>query len=203
MIGVIVSHISHLLSVLILYQLSLNIQSSTASPTASKFASLSAVLHIISPASLFLSAPYAESSFALLNFTGFYLYLQSRRSHLLEENPRSNVLMLLCGFVFGIATMFRGNGLFSGLVFVYDALEIVYHSAQMYCTAEKGLELVKIAHRLIIIGFAGCLMACIAVIPQYIAYSEFCVWTAPNSSKRSWCDAAIPSIYAWVQKQYW
>ncbi|KAL9127967.1 MAG: hypothetical protein Q9217_003258 [Psora testacea] len=202
-IGTIVAHACHLLSVLVLYELTLIVWSGTSSQTASAFAFLSATLHIISPAGLFLSAPYAESSFALLNFTGFYLYSLSRRSHSLDVAPFTDIFLLFSGFTIGIATTFRGNGLFGGLIFVWDALETLWLILQTLGTVETDFKVVKLMKRLIITGFSGVMMACVALVPQYIAYSELCVQVAPNSSERPWCNATIPSIYAWVQKEYW
>ena len=201
--GSLVAHACHLLSVLVLYQLTLSLSSSVTTKRSSAFAFMSANLHIISPAGLFLSAPYAESSFALVNFTGFYLYSQSFQSHKLDKALLSNCLLLLSGITFGVASMLRGNGLFSGVVYVYDAIEIMWTAVWKIQTFETGFELVSIFQRLIIIGFTGVLMACIACVPQYIAYSELCLKVSSNLGKRKWCDATVPSVYAWVQKEYW
>ncbi len=62
-----VAHVSHLLSVVVLYRLGKLVWAD------GRLAFLAASLHIFSPAGLFLSAPYAESTFSLLSFVGFYI----------------------------------------------------------------------------------------------------------------------------------
>ena len=56
-----ISHVSHLIAVLALYQLTITLCNDR------KLAYLAAVVHILSPAGLFISAPYAESPFACLD----------------------------------------------------------------------------------------------------------------------------------------
>ncbi|KAL8760646.1 MAG: hypothetical protein Q9184_003183 [Pyrenodesmia sp. 2 TL-2023] len=78
-----------------------------ASPTSAqcrRVAFVSACLHIISPAGLFLSAPNAESSFAFLNFSGYYLYALGLQAH---QDGRANLrdaMVVLSGLFFGVST---------------------------------------------------------------------------------------------------
>ncbi|KAL9099431.1 MAG: hypothetical protein Q9163_005067 [Psora crenata] len=201
--GIIIAHACHLFSVLAMYQLTLSVWSEVAFQKLRNFAFLSATLHIISPAGLFLSAPYAESPFALLNFAGLYFYSQSYRQHLLKPTLLSACLMLSSGCTFGVATMFRGNGLLSGTVFVYDALETLSVLLRTISTSITHCEVANAVQRLAITGLSGLLMACIALFPQYVAYTELCLEAPSNMTRRPWCDSTIPSIYAWVQKEYW
>jgi len=192
--GIVISHTSHLISVLILYELTLAVFPRVAWKKRSKTALLAATLHIISPAGIFLSAPYAEGSFSLLNFAGFYLYAYGsteppKRSRLLQD-----CFVMSSGAIFGIATTFRGNGLFSGLILVWDAITSIIKILQQ---TEVGLSL----RSLVVVSASGVLMACVALVPQYLAYIEYC-WTATEQG-RPWCAAWIPSIYAYVQKKYW
>ena len=157
---------------------------------------LAASLHIISPAGMFLSAPYAESSFSFLSFAGYYLYAKATLMHGENKDTQRDSLVLFSGVVFGIATTFRGNGLLSGLLFVWDAL---------VCGARilQSIETVSNARHLLTVSMSGLLMACIAMTPQYLAYDEYCVRGSVDSDKRPWCSYWPPSIYTWVQRQYW
>jgi len=177
-----------------LYELTLAVYPKRTTEQRSIIAFLAATLHILSPAGMFLSAPYAESSFSLLNFTGFYLYANAS-----TEQPRGSQLLkdcsiTFCGVAFGIATTFRGNGIFSGLVLVYDAITSLIDLL-------KGVEVVCNIRRLVVVTFSGIIMACIALVPQYLAYVEYCC--IADETRRPWCAGWIPSVYAWVQKEYW
>ncbi len=179
-----------------LYQLTILIWPTVSKEKLSTFALLSAILHIISPAGLFLSAPYAESPFSLLSFVGFYLYAKSHEIRLRNQTGRGDSVLMLSGLVFGFASVFRGNGLFSGLIFIYDAIEAVF-------LVLHGTELAGSIRIFVTIVSAGLLMACIAIVPQYFAYVDLCTGKNDQSSPRPWCSNWIPSVYAWVQGHYW
>ena len=193
--GILLSHTFHFLSVLILHELTRAVFPDR-SRSRSRLAFIAASLHIISPAGIFLSAPCAESLFAFLNFFGFYLYTRSIEGHSRALGMRRNVLMILAGVVFGIATTFRGNGLLSGLLFIYDGV-ISMRSILRSRDASDNIR------RLAVVGFSGGLMACIGIIPQYLAYNEYCLRRRVGNERRPWCLRWIPSVYAHVQKEYW
>ena len=190
-VGIVVAHISHLLSVLVLHSLSLLSLQNFPPSKQSSMASITACLHIISPAGIFLSAPYAESPFSLMSFIGFYLYA---KSVLPSSNPKAprELFLATSGFLLGLATLLRGNGLLSGLIFVYEAIHhviaILFHQSRT-----AGFR------RLSVLVLTGTLMGCIAVYPQYLAFREYCTPVA----NRPWCSNWLPSIYGWVQSEYW
>lgn len=196
--GILVSNIAHLLSVLVLYSISKLISETPSSPRSQSFAFISASLHTISPAGLFLSAPYAESSFSLLNFVGFSLYASSLQAHRGGYSNRRDVLVIASGLAFGLATTFRSNGLLSGLLFCFDiirSMSTILEDMQQK-TALSGLR------RIIFLVTAGLLVAAGSVFPQYLAYHEYCVDAQPRH-RAPWCTHRVPSIYAWVQSYYW
>lgn len=160
-----------------------------------RVAFVSAFLHIISPAGIFLSAPYAESSFALMHFSGYYLYALSLQAH---GDGRANVrdfLAVLSGLLLGLASTLRSNGLLSGLLFCFDLASCIVDYLQ-----SGGL--LRNLRRSIFIVVAGTLVGMCFLFPQYLAYREFCL--EPEAQYRpSWCTNRIPSIYAWVQDHYW
>ena len=179
-----------------LHELTLVVYPTLLASKRSKLALLAASLHIISPAGMFLSAPYAESCFSFLNFTGFYVYTNTVGSHDQNHVIWRDVSIVFAGLVFGLATTFRGNGLFSGLVLIHDAL---------YCVIKilRSAEIVKNFRRLLVVCISGILMALIAGLPQYLAYKEYCGSESAYGLVRPWCLNWVPSIFAWVQKEYW
>ena len=144
---------------------------------------------------MFLSAPYAESSFSLLNLGGYYLYAKAETSASAQSRKR-DALIVFSGIVLGVGTTFRGNGLFSGLILIYDAVSSMskmVHSANIQANMRK----------LFVVCLSGVLMACIAIVPQCLAYKEYCTKFSAETPVRPWCSIWVPSIYAWVQKEYW
>lgn len=179
-----------------LYQLTLTAFPKVPAKRRSMFAFLTASLHIISPAGMFLCAPYAESIFSFLNFSGFYFYARSLERTVGSFDASWVGFMLLSGAFFGIATTFRGNGLFSGLVLVYDAISTTILML-------RSCDFANNIRRLLVTLIAGLMMGCLSVIPQYVAYLEYCTGQNIETPGRPWCSNWVPSIYAWVQRHYW
>jgi GPI mannosyltransferase 2 len=189
LVAICIAHTAHLLSVLVLFNLTRAIFPSQVN---SVFALTTSLLHILSPAGLFLSAPYAESSCALLSFLGCLLFTKSRVSRG-QHTLGHDLLVLAAGLTFGIATTFRSNGILNGLLLLEEALRTLYY-------LRYDFSFIKV-RRLIATGFGGLLVGVGFALPQYIAYREYC---APsNIQSRPWCERALPSIYAFVQSYYW
>lgn len=191
--GISLANISHGASVLTLYSLSRSI---LKEPDASKVAFVAACLHIISPAGMFLSAPYAESPFALLTFAASLLFSRSISA---EENSsaRQDLALVASGALFGIATTFRSNGLLNGLLYIEEALRVL-HECSRKVTSVK-------VRRLVAVGIGGLGVGAGFIFPQYIAYQDFCKTqnTLDGDNVRVWCTKALPSIYIFVQDHYW
>ncbi|KAL4735702.1 GPI mannosyltransferase 2 [Aspergillus similis] len=189
--AVVLSHVAHYLSVLALYQLSLNV---FGYETERKrlFCFLSAALHIISPAGAFLSAPYGEPLFSFLNIAGFYSYSSSLIDLTKRKQLMSHVKLLISGCFFAVATAVRSNGILSGILLAYDALNQAYE-----IIARRSP---RAAARLCFVIISGCTVALGFVIPQYLAYTAYCL---NEGLSRPWCHSLVPSIYGWVQAHYW
>lgn len=99
--------------------------------------------------------------------------------------------MLLSGLLFGVATTIRGNGLLSGLLYGLEGVKELIESTNPRF------------RRLSSIVLGGSLMALCAMLPQVLAYSDFCVNVNPSEKQRPWCSHQIPSIFSWVQSHYW
>ncbi|EPE08124.1 glycosyltransferase family 76 protein [Ophiostoma piceae UAMH 11346] len=188
-------HVAHLLSVLVLYRLGQQLWLGSAGRTASFVA---ACLHVLSPAGLFLSAPYAESSCALFTFVGYAAYVAGRKQDTASAMSFSgDLLRLAAGISFGVATVFRTNGLLNGVVFAYEAVTEALHFLRQPSTS--------LFRRLVFIGLGGLCVAAGSAIPQTVAYLQFCSEPSgvPGEDYRSWCKATVPSIYNFVQERYW
>ncbi|KAL4921726.1 GPI mannosyltransferase 2 [Aspergillus aurantiobrunneus] len=186
------SHVAHYLSVLALYRLSLNVFGHETERRR-LVCFLSAALHIISPAGAFLSAPYGESLFSFLNVTGLYIYSSSHVDLSTGRQSFSHVKLLLSGFFFAVATAVRSNGVLSGIPLAIDAIE------QSYDIIVRR-SFVSASVRLCFVILSGCIVALGFVVPQYLAYTAYCI---NESISRPWCQSLVPSIYGWVQAHYW
>ncbi|UKZ79263.1 hypothetical protein TrVFT333_007013 [Trichoderma virens FT-333] len=107
---------AHLLAVLALHRLTLVLFGNKS------LAYVAAVLHILSPAGLFLSAPYGESPFACLSFVGNLLFATGLRPG--AGLFKRTLAFLGAGISFGLSTAFRSNGLISGLLFAVEATSL-------------------------------------------------------------------------------
>ncbi|OKL59827.1 GPI mannosyltransferase 2 [Talaromyces atroroseus] len=189
--GVVLSHVAHFLSVLVLHALTKSLFGyDTQSQRA--FCLISAALHVISPAGAFLSAPYGESIFSLLNLTGFYLYSSALISESAGRRGRRDTHFLLAGIAFAVATTVRGNGILSGCLFAYDAIQGALQLLR------QGIS-VDLIRRTGFVVLGGMTVALGSIIPQFIAFTEYC----GGSTRRPWCEQLLPSIYGWVQAHYW
>ncbi|KAJ5544937.1 hypothetical protein N7535_006676 [Penicillium sp. DV-2018c] len=192
MVGIVLSHVAHYLSVLALYCLSANIFGhATAHQHLICF--LSAALHIISPGGAFLSAPYGESIVSFLNITGFYLYSSSLIAERNGARRLRDTRVLTSAVLFAVATMVRSNGILSGFLFAYDAAVLGWKTLTRGPTLHTSV-------RLAVIVLGGCIVGSGMVIPQFLAYRMYCM---SEDDVRPWCRRALPSIYGWVQEHYW
>jgi len=191
--GIVTSNLCHLFSVLVLYRL---LTVSVGSQQLHRVAFVGAVLHVITPASLFLSAPYTEALFSLLNLTGMLHYARSRTiAHDALPSIWEDACKLSSGMLFALATLMRSNGLLSGLVLLYDVARYLPRVISMRLTVHD-------VRRIIVTCVSGSLVALAFVWPQCLAYAEFCSLDGEPAG-RPWCKRGIPSIYSWVQSHYW
>ncbi|TLS24090.1 hypothetical protein PpBr36_08514 [Pyricularia pennisetigena] len=190
-VGVIVAHVSHLLSSLALYRLGALVLGDQHQ------ALVAACLHVLSPAGLFLSAPYAEAGFSYMSFFGLYLFAVSQSSDAAYGGRlKKDGAVIVSGFLLGRATTFRTNGLLNGVPFAYafcrDCLRFSSKPSLV------GLR------RVLVLGVAGLCIAAGSAWPQWVAYTRYCIEPlAEGLSRPEWCGQTIPSIYSFVQRTYW
>lgn len=194
--GILVATLSHLFAAITLYHLTYEI---IPAPDNQKraIAFTASALHVLSPAGLFLSAPYGESTFALFNFAGMLAYLVATKAYASFAFQRQWAAwrwLLLSGLCYGIAAMVRSNGLLSGIPFAWDAPTTAMPLRKLWRQRDPARR-----KKLATIIAAGSLVAVGFVIPQTVAYREYCM----NGNSRPWCTHVPPSIYNWVQSHYW
>ena len=186
---------AHLLSVLLLYRLT---QLVFPRESSNRLALTTASLHIVTPAGLFLSAPYAESSFSCLTFLGYLLYILGLRAEQKAQSITRDFYVLSAGLVFGIATTFRSNGILNGILFLYDA-------ALSLASLRRNKDIVRCVRRGLFLGLGALFVGLGLIFPQWEAFREYCPSDLPGLSReaRPWCFRTIPSVYTWVQDVYW
>ncbi|KAK9384782.1 hypothetical protein V1515DRAFT_575695 [Lipomyces mesembrius] len=118
--AVIIAHVGHYLAVVMLYFISSNIEQHIRSKSSdetklasngsqSVFPVVSALLYIISPGGIFMSAGNAETLFAFFSFLG--IYFRETEQH------------ILAGLAFFVCCGLRGNGVLWGIIFLNDLFE--------------------------------------------------------------------------------
>ena len=191
--GVALSHAAHYGSMVLIWGIAARIHRQKRSEHSS-IASLAALLHLFSPAGVFLSAPYSEGVFAFQSFLGVSLYITG--IHLSEDERLVQAgCTVLAGTAFGYATVTRSNGILAGLLFAIDAAE------SLVKILGKGLSMTPLL-RLASVVLGGLLVGWGMVAPQVEAYRVYCIGI-PADQRRDWCGRLVPSIYAFVQSHYW
>ena len=197
LVGILISNASHLLAVFSIYHLTYQIIPSDHD-SKRRIAITAALLHIFSPAGLFLSAFYGESPFALFNFLGMLFYAMAVRQTYGVGGSKAAITAslwtMLSSLCFGGATVIRSNGMLSGLIFAWDAIEYLPRLPDIL-QFRAWPATIKLAGSLI----SGLLLGIAYIIPQIRAYMDYCF----QDSVQPWCLRTLPSIYTWVQEQYW
>jgi len=210
--GILIANLSHLFSVITLYHLGQLIwqRRNRGKTHPSTTPLVAALLHIISPAGIFLSAPYAESGCSLLTFVGYASYA---RSCLASHPAKANGYILLAGASFGLATWFRSNAILNGIPFAWEVLALLPRLVWVSDAASSIRSRFDVVVRLACLGVGGVLVAIGSIGPQAVAYYRFC-WSPeggggaadellPRFSPPSWCRGYLPSIFTHVQSHYW
>lgn len=185
LVGIVLANTSHLMASLVLYKLTnILIRDATIS-------FLSSILCIISPGGLFLSSPGPESPFSFLAFLGTLIF--ALRYQPGQSDVRKSSFVVLSGAIFGFATTFRSNGLAYGLLFAVDAVQTGLGFLQKPAIPSMFLTGATL--------LGGLLVASGSILPQAVAWSTYC---QPDSDIwRPWCSNTVPSIYTFVQAEYW
>ncbi|KAL2405727.1 GPI mannosyltransferase 2 [Exophiala dermatitidis] len=192
--GLVLSNLTHWLSVIQLFALATALDNGERH-SKSTIPFCAAALHIFSPAGIFLSAPYTESLFAFLSVSGFLGYVKAVQYFERGRGLSGCGSMILSGATFGAATFVRSNGILAGMPFLLEAMQTIL------AIVRRSLSFSRIS-RLLTTVLAGLLVAMGIVIPQFIAFREYCSGRSLGD-RRPWCKLVVPSIFTWVQSHYW
>ncbi|KAF8419701.1 GPI mannosyltransferase 2 [Tirmania nivea] len=209
--GVLIANLSHLLSVLTLYSLT-----KLTYPAGEMVAFVASAMHVLSPAGIFLAAPYSESLFALLSFLGYYLYVQSTHAYYSPGNSLGHVGFVMgAGALWMLAGMVRSNGVLNGLVVLADFVKEGWTllrglrrgpEAEVRDSGDRISVMRRLA-RIAGLGVAGGMVGLGLIVPQVIAWMQFCAGDGEGGrgvvGQREWCSRTVPSIYLYVQDKYW
>src|SRR5205814_1251115 len=155
-VGIVIAHVAHFFSVIVLYRLT---ELVFVGGKGGELALIASILHIITPAGVFLSAPYAESLFALLNFVGHLIYTDSLAPSRGGRSWGKDLRLVLSGALFGLATTVRSNGLLNGILYLYDVI------GEICSLPRDGIGLAN-TRKVAALGVAGILVGLGTVIPQ-------------------------------------
>lgn len=185
LVAIAVANVSHFLGMLALYQLTVVLCNNR------KLAFISAALHVLSPAGLFLSAPYAESTFSCLSFIANLLFALALKNK--DDTLKRDSAIILSGLLYGISCTFRSNGVFGGLLFAVQVTKELL-------ALTRGFSFSKVL-RLVAPIIGGLFVTAGFISPQVVAWVRYC--DGGSGEPRPWCTRLIPSIYTFVQEQYW
>jgi Gpi18-like mannosyltransferase len=195
--GLLVSHCAHWLAVVQVWALAKCLigGGDAQKRTDSYVPFCSAVLHILSPAGIFLSAPYTESLFAFLHISGLLVYVYAVQYFNHARALSGCLAMVTAGLFFGAATMIRSNGILAGIPYLIEAVTTAL------AVMSQGFSVTRIS-RLASVVIGGSLVAVGMITPQVLAYLEYC-HGRDLGDRQPWCDLTIPSIFTWTQSHYW
>lgn len=173
-IATVLANTCHFLAAVVLYHYTYAVFQSARIFSAKRMAFASLALFVLSPAGVFLTAPYSESIAALFSFLCLYLREISLGSRLGAKPNR--ILYVVSGFAAALAFGFRANCLLLGVIYVYDL---------------RNMHVLPVLTGLVL-GLAFC-------VSQVANYTAICL----DGKRGGWCLHAVPSLYAYAQSHYW
>merc|ERR1711964_627685 len=153
----------------------------------------------------------------LTRWDGIYFVQSSRRGYLFEQEWAFGWgftrVIALCSQVLrkcGVANYVGVEGLVAiciahlshllSVLAVFDLTRALFFNYSVTLALRDGIQF-GVMRRLLATGLGGMCVGAGFLIPQYIAYSEYCEGT--DTDVRPWCQRFIPSIYTFVQDYYW
>ncbi|KAI9227415.1 MAG: GPI mannosyltransferase 2 [Piptocephalis tieghemiana] len=162
-----------------------------------QLARTAALLFTLTPSAAFMSAPYTESPFALLTFSGMLAYSKGHGT--------------IAALLWSLTTTLRSNGILHAGFFMHDLLREwirhllpprAYHPSLP--RSSPSLEgWIRLASVTLLTLLRSALILIPFIIIQFYGYLQYCSSEAPDAL-RPWCTTStLPIIYAFVQDHYW
>lgn len=146
------------------------------------------VLFCVNPSSVFFTATYSESVFAMTQFWGMFF---------VERNE-----LFIASLIFSLGSATRSNGVISCGFICYTTLKniaIPYRDAK---SKDRITSLKAIARNLLKTFMFLAIILLPFVIFQGYGYYVFCK-NPLQKLKSVWCDDSLPLPYRYIQKHYW
>ncbi|XP_050349760.1 GPI mannosyltransferase 2 isoform X1 [Nymphalis io] len=179
----------------------------------------SVILYCVNPASIFFSAPYSESLFALMSFYTMYKCTEN-------ETLRFANIDITAALPAGFSMISRSNGIVNlGFILYASFKNVIEKTLPEIMYKYKTLKHRLILPFLLLPLFTSCvalfLTVVIAVIPyvlvQIYNYFKFCVYSdhnlpefltntefiLPGTAESPWCNSSLPISYSYIQSHYW
>jgi len=145
-------------------------------------AAVAALFFILNPASVFHAVAYTEALFTFLSFAGLYA-LHARGA------------FWPAAAAFAASSAARSNGILSAGFLLHASAR---RAIADWRAGRRGGAAAAAAR--------GAVGAALVVAPyawlQYSAWAAYC-GPAAAGPRRPWCDGALPSVYGFVQGEYW
>ncbi|KAF9963204.1 hypothetical protein BGZ70_007572 [Mortierella alpina] len=170
--GILVANASFIVASVQLYRLS------KALFGRESFAFLTAMLYVLTPSGIFMSAIYTESVFAALSFTG--MLFAARKQY------------FLAAITWSISCTARSNGILYAGFILYDLI------ARMDLQSSVLQKMWALSKAAFLSGVTW--LGFLAV--QAYGYSLYCLEKS-NLEQREWCGSTAPLVYTYVQDKYW
>lgn len=150
-----------------------------------KLAQKVVVLFCFNPASVFFSAAYSESIFAMAQFWGM----------LFVENSNH----LLAAIMFSLGTAARSNGITSCGFIAYKILQEIILYYRLFTSKGERIQPLDFGAKCLKVISLSFLIILPFILFQYYGYTLFCkpITISP------WCDHYVPLPYSYIQKHYW
>ena len=185
--GWLITNLSFMVAVLLLYKLTLRL---TSDPLLSLY---SCFFFSLNPASVFMCSVYTESLFACLCFGGMLAVAECR--------PFWGSLL------FGLATAVRSNGIFTvGFLLYFHAQVCLSHAVNKSCSFGQivALSLKQLIQVTVQVAVVLSPFICF----QAYSYNLLCHGNmgggGPSLINRpSVCDHTLPIVYSYLQKEHW
>lgn len=180
--SVILANCSHFGAAIILYYYTIATFAEARMFDASRLALAALAAFILSPAAMFMTAPYSEPAAALFSFAALYLREISIFPRFTEKSPRA-VVYVASGLAAAVAFGFRANCLLLGIMYVVD----------LWNWRKTGPS------RVFLPLVAGLVLGLALVGSHVTTYWAVC----RSGARGEWCDARVPSLFAYAQAHYW
>lgn len=179
--GVVITNVCFVLAAVALYRLTSKVVGKAVGLRA-------ALLFTVNPSSIFFSAVYTESPFALCSFLGMNLALECLPTRG-QERRRGKGVRICAVLSFICAGALRSNGLVLAGFFLYEALVRVVNRGRVgaICTAVGSALIVGLPF----LAFS------------HYAAAFYCGGARGQVIGRPWCGKYLPGIYGFVQREYW